>query len=479
MKAFFTKAWAWILAHKVISIAVAAVVVIGATLGIVLPSALHDHDFATEWSSDAESHWHAATCKHEEEVADKAAHTYADACDTTCDVCGYTRTVGAHVYDNACDAACNVCGATRTPAAHAYDNACDTACNVCGAPRAITHAHGTTLTAGETTHYYACSVCGDKKDEAAHAFTQTAATTAYLKAAATPTTKAQYWKSCACGAASTTEYFETDKRPVNLAVADASKTYDGQPIVEPELTFVDEAGVGGEFFAYYQGTTLLPGRPTNAGTYKVVVTIEESETHVGETVEREFTIAKKTLNYLNLTKVYDGKAGYNDSVFFLDTTHGLVAGDVVSIETNDDVDYNVGTYTLTDTSGSWDLDDGIYLEGADAANYAFDYQANGAVATITVTPKPLKLLDIEVTYDGGNIPGRFDLTAADGVIAGDDVYLLGDAWQSYDVAYDEYTLTDDFGSDDYDEGVARRERCVTQKFCPKCEETRLRILIYI
>ena len=96
MKAFFTKAWAWILVHKVISIAVAAVVVIGATLGIVLPIALHDHDFATEWSSDAENHWHAATCKHEEEVADKAAHTYDNACDPSCNVCAHTRAVVHH-----------------------------------------------------------------------------------------------------------------------------------------------------------------------------------------------------------------------------------------------------------------------------------------------------------------------------------------------------------------------------------------------
>ena len=35
---------------------------------------IHKHYYATEWSSDAENHWHAALCEHEVEVADKEAH---------------------------------------------------------------------------------------------------------------------------------------------------------------------------------------------------------------------------------------------------------------------------------------------------------------------------------------------------------------------------------------------------------------------
>ena len=129
MKAFFGKVldgikavcstvWNWCVGHKVIAIVAASVLVAGTTCAIVLPIALHEHSYATEWSSDAENHWHDATCKHEEEKSDLAAHTYTNACDTTCDVCGYTRTVGAHVYDNACDTKCNVCGATRTVEPH-------------------------------------------------------------------------------------------------------------------------------------------------------------------------------------------------------------------------------------------------------------------------------------------------------------------------------------------------------------------------
>ena len=49
--------------------------------------------------------WHYNACN--------ADHTYANACDTTCNECGFTRAVGGHVYDGKTDTACNECGVTR------------------------------------------------------------------------------------------------------------------------------------------------------------------------------------------------------------------------------------------------------------------------------------------------------------------------------------------------------------------------------
>ena len=59
--------WAWIVSHKIIAISVASVIVAGSTLGIVLPIALHEHSYKTEWSTDAQNHWHDAECKTLEE----------------------------------------------------------------------------------------------------------------------------------------------------------------------------------------------------------------------------------------------------------------------------------------------------------------------------------------------------------------------------------------------------------------------------
>ena len=36
----------------------------------------HTHTFASEWTSDNDYHWHAATCEHDTEVNDKAEHSW-------------------------------------------------------------------------------------------------------------------------------------------------------------------------------------------------------------------------------------------------------------------------------------------------------------------------------------------------------------------------------------------------------------------
>ena len=167
----------------------------------------------------------------------------------------------------------------------------------------------------------------------------------------------------------------------------------------------------------------------------MVVTVDETETHASDRVEREFTIAKKILNYLEITKVYNGKEGFNDSFdrgYVLGADHGVVSGDVVILGTNDDIDYDVGTYVLSDSNGDWDLDDSCYLVGTDGSNYQFNYKENGAVATITVTPKALTgslLLDIyygDTVKSVGSDSYYYEYTITEeeyGVVAGDSVLL--------------------------------------------------------
>lgn len=64
----------------------------------------HEHTYSTEWTSDATSHWHAATCEHTSEVSDKAAHSFNEGVVTkeateteeatyTCTVCNYQKSV--------------------------------------------------------------------------------------------------------------------------------------------------------------------------------------------------------------------------------------------------------------------------------------------------------------------------------------------------------------------------------------------------
>ena len=56
----------------------------------------HEHSYG-DWSKDGTNHWHECTdaaCPNQSEsIKDKAAHIYDDDADTTCNVCGYVRTV--------------------------------------------------------------------------------------------------------------------------------------------------------------------------------------------------------------------------------------------------------------------------------------------------------------------------------------------------------------------------------------------------
>ena len=65
-----------------------------ATLTVTPPA--HEHSYG-DWSKDGTNHWHECTdaaCPNQSEsIKDKEAHIYDDDADTTCNVCGYVRTV--------------------------------------------------------------------------------------------------------------------------------------------------------------------------------------------------------------------------------------------------------------------------------------------------------------------------------------------------------------------------------------------------
>ena len=117
----------------------------------------HEHNYG-DWSKDGTSHWHECTdddCPNREEsIKDKAAHVYDDDTDTTCNVCGYERTVTppshehsygdwhkdgtSHWHECANDDCPNRNESIKDKAAHVYDDDADTTCNVCGYERTVT-----------------------------------------------------------------------------------------------------------------------------------------------------------------------------------------------------------------------------------------------------------------------------------------------------------------------------------------------------
>ena len=158
----------------------------------------HEHTYG-DWSHDETNHWHECTdadCPAKaDSIKDAENHVYDDDADTTCDTCGYERTITPaheHTYGNwshdetnhwhACtDTDCpDKTGSVQDKAAHDYDDEADTTCNVCGYERTVTppaheHSYGT-WSHDETNHWHQCTDanCPDKpgsiKDTAAHVY---------------------------------------------------------------------------------------------------------------------------------------------------------------------------------------------------------------------------------------------------------------------------------------------------------------------
>ena len=166
----------------------------------------HEHSYGN-WRKDGTSHWHECTdddCPNREEsINDKAAHVYTDDADTTCDVCGYERTVTppshehsygdwrkdgtSHWHECTDDDCPNREESINDKAAHVYTDDADTTCDVCGYERTVTppahkHRYGDWRKDG-TNHWHECTDadCPNReesiKDKAAHVYTDDADTT--------------------------------------------------------------------------------------------------------------------------------------------------------------------------------------------------------------------------------------------------------------------------------------------------------------
>ena len=169
-------------------------------------SPAHEHSYG-DWRKDGTNHWHECTdadCPNRNEsIKDKAAHVYTDDADTTCDVCGYERTVtppshehsygdwrkdGTNHWHECTDADCpNREESIKDKAAHVYTDDADTTCDTCGYERTITppaheHRYGDWRKDG-TNHWHECTDadCPNReesiKDKTAHVYDNDADTT--------------------------------------------------------------------------------------------------------------------------------------------------------------------------------------------------------------------------------------------------------------------------------------------------------------
>ena len=90
---------------------------------------------------------------------------------------------------------------------------------------------------------------------------------------------------------------------------DLNKVYDGQEVVEPQVTTTGSTGIV-TFEWYTADGTPLTSAPVNVGSYKVKAILVDDANHIGVEVEKEFTITKATTTITindDLNKAYDGQ----------------------------------------------------------------------------------------------------------------------------------------------------------------------------
>ena len=144
------------------------------------------HVFSSEWSMNADSHWHV--CEGCDAVSEQAAHSWAyrDNNDGThdcfCKICGYVESTEPHLSEDGWQnddgshwKVCDDCGAVYESESHSLsctdngDGSHNEACDICGYV-ASTASHGST--AGwhkdEGGHWRVCDYCGAEYDRDTH-----------------------------------------------------------------------------------------------------------------------------------------------------------------------------------------------------------------------------------------------------------------------------------------------------------------------
>lgn len=125
----------------------------------------HKHAFASEWSSDAENHWYAATCGCDMK-ANSGAHVDADK-DGVCDICAYEDESHEHTFEETWKSDeqnhwhpsnCVHVGAVADKAPH-VDEDNDGTCDICLYNGDHNHTFATEWTTDGTQHWHE-STCG-------------------------------------------------------------------------------------------------------------------------------------------------------------------------------------------------------------------------------------------------------------------------------------------------------------------------------
>lgn len=312
---------------------------------------------------------------------------------------------------------------------------------------AHTHTASTEWSSDETEHWHTCTYedCDERLDVANHTWND-----GEITLEATSTNEGVKTYTCTVCGKTKTETIAALGATTGTASFNASynpgKVYDSEVATAPVATDYTSNGDGAVTVEWYSGDTKLTEAPTNAGTYKVKLSVAATDNFTAATAEKEFTIAKKCLTLKKetiegnefpvlraVTKTYDGtKTVTLANPTRVDTLTGIVDGD--------DITYTsvCGDFNTKDAGGERYFDVTYTFSGEDSANYTLPIDGSGSTLSIrlyaTIAKKQLTVTGTQArnkVYDGTtNIVLQSAGTLA-GVISGETV--------NFDVAQTAFT----------------------------------------
>ena len=192
-----------------------------------------------------------------------------------------------------------------------------------------------------------------------------------------------------------------EKKKADIII-ELNSTYVYGDTIEPSITGNEENGQ--VTYTYYkkdgENYTQMEGKPEDAGEYKVVVNVAETEHYNSAKVEKEFTISKHEIKKINPEEVFYTKADNGEKCITLDELYRNLKG----------VEYTIGDITDVSSiidSSSVKVEDGVLkytLSGNSSTN-------SDAAATIPITIKSTNYKDVTII-----MTVNVDLTAPTGSI---------------------------------------------------------------
>lgn len=249
--------------------------------------------------------------------------------------------------------------------------ACATALTACGDSNNCSHNFRSEWFTDATHHWQQCSVCEEKGCYEAHNYNIENESEEYLKAPASTTSKATYYKSCVCGAKGT-DTFERGKllgEIQNLSMSSSDITYGD----DYSVVYTTKGDVTVEYKRRGDDdVTYSKIKPTSVGVYTARVTLAETDIQDSYSQTIDFDINPKEIKNLQISFEYNGQS-YRE----IDISH---IEDGLSLQIAFDSP-NVGAVA----TGVY-----VYLNGEDTLNY--EVVTLGADAwNVAIVPKELEI----------------------------------------------------------------------------------------